>query len=158
MAVGDVRLAPGASLWFGVVARGDDATIRVGENTNVQDQSLLHADPGEPLEIADHVTIGHGALVHCRRIGPRTLIGMGAVLLAGAEIGADCVIAAGALVLERARIPDGSVVVGIPGRVVKQVPPDRAGEATRHALHYRDLARAHAAGGFPPLAPEPPRS
>ncbi len=149
--VGDVRLAKSANVWHNVVARGDDAAILIGENTNIQDLTMLHAEPGEPLEIADHVTVGHGAIVHGRRIGARTLIGMGSIILGHAEIGADCIIAAGALVTERARIPDGSIVMGVPGKVVKAVPPGRAEAAIAHALYYCEKARAHAAGKYPPV-------
>ena len=151
-ALGDVRLAPGANLWFNVVARGDDAAIVIGENTNIQDLSMLHAEPGEDLEIADHVTVGHGAIVHCRRIGAKTLIGMGSILLGHAVIGASCIIAAGAVVPERAVIPDFSLVMGVPGKVVRTLPPERTAQAILHAQHYVEKARRHCAGHYPPLA------
>jgi len=147
--LGDVRLGPGASLWHNVVARGDDAAILVGANANVQDLTMLHADPGVDLVIGDHVTVGHGAIVHCRRIGPKTLVGMGAILLAGAEIGECCIVAAGALVPEGAVIPDRSVVMGVPGKVVKPVAEGRADQAVRHALAYLEKARRHVAGQYP---------
>lgn len=149
VAVGDVRLAAGASLWFHVVARADDAAIRIGVNSNVQDLCMLHPEPGEDLEIADHVTIGHAAIVHGRRIGARTLIGMGSIVLARAEIGTGCVVAAGALVTEGMVVPDGSLVMGVPGKVVRRVPAERMEEAVKQALAYVEKARRHAAGAYP---------
>jgi len=149
--VGRVLLAPGANVWFNAVARGDDATIRIGENSNVQDLAMLHPEIGEDLEIGDHVTIGHGAIVHGRRIGSKTLIGMGAIVLGHAEIGQGCLIAAGALVPERAVIPDFSLVMGVPGKVVRTLPPARMDEAVLHARYYVEKARRHRDGEYPRL-------
>src|SRR5262245_1977311 len=108
--VGDVRLGANVSVWYGAVLRGDMAPITVGEHTNVQDNSVFHCDPGEDLVVGSYVTVGHMAAVHCRVVGDFSLVGINSVLLAGAEIGENCLIAAGALVREGEKIPPGSIV------------------------------------------------
>jgi carbonic anhydrase/acetyltransferase-like protein (isoleucine patch superfamily) len=111
--------------------------------TNVQDLVTVHADTGVPNDIGSHVTIGHGAVVHGRRVGDRCLIGIGAVILGGAEIGDECIIAAGAVVKENARIPPRSLVAGVPGKVVRAVTEQEVGELLHHAETYLALARSH---------------
>lgn len=117
--IGDVVMKEHSSVWFSAVLRGDTETITVGNNSNVQDGSVCHADPGCALTIGDNVTVGHKAMLHGCEIGDGTLIGMGATVLNRAKIGKNCVIGAGALVAEGKEIPDNSLVVGMPGRVVK---------------------------------------
>ena len=115
---GDVTFGPGCSVWYNAVIRADGAPVRIGTNTNLQDNVVLHGDAG-PMTIGDNVTVGHGAILHGRTIGDRTLIGMGAILLQGCEIGADCIVAAGAVVTGKTRAPDGSMLMGSPARVVR---------------------------------------
>src|SRR5262245_11394190 len=141
--VGRVTLAANSSVWYGCVLRGDDAAIRVGTFTNVQDLTIMHGDPGEDIEIGSHVTIGHRALLHMKSIGDRTLIGMGAILLARSTIGRECIIAAGALIPEGKSIPDRSVVVGVPGKIVRQVTDEEAAGFVKHAEKYCRLAESH---------------
>ncbi len=119
--MGDVRMAAGVSVWFGAVLRGDNEPLEIGEGTNIQENSVLHTDMGFPLTIGAHVTVGHKAMLHGCIIGEGSLIGMGATVLNGATIGRGCLIGAGALVTEGKEIPDGSLVMGAPGRVVRQL-------------------------------------
>ena len=139
----DVTLGRDCSLWYGVVIRGDCAPITIGELTNVQDNTVVHADTGVPNEIGAEVTIGHGAVVHGRRVGDGCLIGIKAVILGGAEIGDGCIIAAGAVVKENARIPRRSLVAGVPAKVLRAVTDAEAAQLREHARHYLELARHH---------------
>lgn len=134
--LGDVILKPGASVWFGATVRGDNDPITIGENTNIQDGSVLHSDIGEPLTIGAGVTVGHMAMLHSCEIGDNTLIGIGAVILGRAKIGRDCIIGANALITEDKVIPDGSLVVGQPGRVVRALEPGQIEALTASAEHY----------------------
>ncbi len=143
---GDVILKPGASVWFGAVVRGDNDPITIGRNTNIQDGSVLHSDPGEPLTIGDGVTVGHMAMLHSCEIGDNTLVGIGAVILGRAKIGRDCIIGANALITEGKVIPDGSLVVGQPGRVVRQLEPGQIEALKASAAHYVQNWRRYAAG------------
>ncbi len=119
--VGRVRIGARSSVWYGSVLRGDDEEIIIGEDTNVQDLSVMHADPGYPAVLGDRVTVGHRAIVHGARVEDDVLIGMGAVLLNGAKIGSGSVIAAGAVVTPGAEIPPASLVAGIPAKVLRPV-------------------------------------
>lgn len=119
--IGRVRLLEGASVWFGAVLRGDTDWIEVGKGSNVQDNSVIHADPGQPTTIGANVTVGHRVIVHSATIGENSLIGMGAILLNRCRIGRNCLIGAGALVSEDKEIPDNSLVLGAPGRVVREL-------------------------------------
>ena len=141
---GDVTLGEDVGVWFGCVVRGDDAPLTVGRRTNVQDLTMIHADTGVPNDIGAEVTIGHGAVVHGRRVGDGCLIGIKAVILGGAEIGAGCIIAAGAVVKENAVIPPRSLVAGVPARVLRAVSDDEVAVLREHARHYLELARHHA--------------
>ena len=134
--LGDVILKPGASVWFGAVLRGDDDPITIGENSNVQDGSVLHTDAGEPLTLGRGVTVGHLAMLHGCTVGDNSLIGIGAVILGRAVIGRDCIIGAGALIPEGKVIPDGSLVVGQPGRVVRALEPGQIAALEASAEHY----------------------
>lgn len=122
---GDVAIGAEAGIWFGTVIRGDIEPITIGARSNVQENCVLHTDSGYPLTIGDNCTIGHGAIVHGCSIGDNSLIGMGATVLNGARIGRNCLIGANALVTENKVIPDNSMVVGAPGKVVREI--DAAG-------------------------------
>jgi carbonic anhydrase/acetyltransferase-like protein (isoleucine patch superfamily) len=118
---GEVNLGKDANIWFGCVLRGDDAAITIGARTNIQDLTMVHADPGVPNVIGEGVTVGHRCILHGVEVGDHCLIGMGAILLAGSRIGAGSIVGAGAVVKEGAVIPPRSLVVGIPARVVREV-------------------------------------
>lgn len=119
--VGNVILEKGSSVWFGTVIRGDNEPIKIGARTNIQDNAVLHSDPGSPLSIGEGVTVGHQAMLHGCTIGENSLVGIGATVLNGAKIGKNCLIGAHALITENKEIPDNSVVMGSPGKVVKEV-------------------------------------
>ena len=140
---GDVKIGDDCSFWFQVTVRGDVAPITLGARVNVQEQSCLHCDSGEPLEIGDDVTIGHGAIVHGAKIGNRVLIGMGAIILGKVVIGDDCVVAAGAVVSPGTVVPDGMVIMGVPGKVVRAVRDKEREHTLWNAGHYVGLAREH---------------
>jgi carbonic anhydrase/acetyltransferase-like protein (isoleucine patch superfamily) len=147
---GDVVLAPGANVWYGAVLRGDLARIALGPRVNIQDGCVLHTDHDVPQVIEEGVVVGHRAVLHGSFIGRDTLVGMGALLLSGCEIGAECLIAAGTLVTERRRIPPRSVVMGVPGRVVREVSDEELRRTHTTAAHYLELAQRYACGAFPP--------
>ena len=144
--IGQVVLREGAGIWFGAVLRGDNEPITVGENSNIQENSVLHTDMGFPLTIGKGCTIGHSAILHGCTIGDNSLIGMGATVLNGARIGANCLIGAGALVTEGKVIPDNSLVVGSPARVVKSLGTDAEAMLKFSASHYVDNARRFSSG------------
>ena len=145
MVIGSVAIGHQASVWFNVVARGDDEQITIGERSNVQDGSVLHADPGYPLTLGRNVTIGHMVMLHGCTIGDGTLIGIGAIILNGARIGAGSLVGAGALVPEGKEIPDGVLAIGSPAKVIRQLSPEEslnlahiAEVYVRRARRYRD--------------------
>ena len=141
--IGDVELAAGASLWPTAVARGDLCSIRIGEGSNVQDGAVLHGDPGQPVTIGADVTIGHRAVVHGATLEDGCLIGIGAIVLNGVTVGAGALVAAGAVVTKN--VPAGSLVMGAPASVKRQLSAEAIAEQRNHARHYRRLAMAHAA-------------
>ncbi len=141
--MGDVKLCAHASLWFGVIARGDTDRIHVGERSNVQDGSVLHADEGVPLVIGDNVSVGHKVMLHGCTIGDGSLIGIGAVVLNNARIGRNCLVGAGALVTEGKEFPDGSMILGSPARVVKTLSEDQIAGMHHIAQHYVDNAQTY---------------
>lgn len=122
--IGDVTVGKDSSVWFGAVIRGDTEPITVGEGTSIQDNCVLHTEKGHPLTVGSNVTVGHGAIVHCTSVGDNTLVGMGAVLLDGAVIGKNCIIGAGAVVKEHAVVPDGTMMVGVPAKPVRELSPE----------------------------------
>ncbi len=134
--IGDVVLHENTSIWFNVVIRADNDRITVGEGSNVQDGSVLHVDPGKPLLIGRHVTIGHKAMLHGCTIGDNSLVGINAVVLNGAKIGRNCLIGANALVPENMEIPDGSLVLGSPAQVKRELRPDEIQKLSLSAAHY----------------------
>lgn len=144
--IGKVTVAKEVSIWFGAVLRGDIERITIGERSNVQDLSVCHTDGGFPLTVGKNCTIGHRALLHGCTIGDNTLIGMGAVVMTGAKIGANCLIAAHALVPEQKVIPDGSLVMGVPGKIVRQMSEEdianNAAATERYVKRWRDYAAA----------------
>ncbi|MBA3577225.1 MAG: gamma carbonic anhydrase family protein [Sphingomonas sp.] len=142
--IGDVRLSPRASIWFGAVVRADNTPILIGEESNVQDGAVGHSDPGAPLTIGARVTIGHQAIVHGCTIADNCLIGMGARILNGAVIGPECLVGAGALVTEGKIFDGGGLIVGTPARVVRPL-TDAEKEAIRvSAAHYAEKAMRYA--------------
>lgn len=142
--VGRVELKKNASIWYGAVLRGDTDRIVIGENSNVQDCSVIHADPGSPTIIADWVTVGHMVMLHGCTVGEGSLIGIGAVVLNGAKIGRGCLIGAKSLITENKEIPDYSVVMGTPGKVIRTMTPDEAMELRRNAIVYVENFKRHA--------------
>ncbi|MEN9527678.1 MAG: hypothetical protein RLY56_1629 [Pseudomonadota bacterium] len=141
--IGRVRVAQGASIWFGVVLRGDTDWIEIGENSNVQDGTVMHTDPGVPLRVGPNVTIGHRAFLHGCTVGEGSLIANGAMVLDRAVIGRGCVIAAGALVPPDKVIPDGSVVMGSPGKIVREAGERERALIQRSVDNYRQRAAVY---------------
>jgi len=144
--IGDVHLGDNASVWFGVVIRCDNEPVHVGDNTNIQDNSVLHSDAGLPLKIGKGVTVGHKAMLHGCTIGDNCLVGIGTTILNGAVIGKNCIIGAHALVTEGKQIPDNSLVVGAPGRVIKTLDTPQIQLLKASALHYVENAKRFKAG------------
>ena len=144
--IGDVRLGPRASVWFGAVIRADNTPIVVGEESNIQDGAVCHSDPGFPLTIGARVTVGHQAILHGCTIADDCLIGMGARILNGAVIESECIVGAGALITEGKRFPSGSLIVGAPARVVRQVTDEEKQMLRVSAAHYAEKATGYAAG------------
>jgi len=143
--IGSVKIAVGVSVWYGAVVRGDVERIEIGECTNIQDGAILHGDPGFPTILEDHVTVGHRAVVHSAYIERGSLIGIGAVILDGVRVGTGSIIGAGAVVTKD--VPPMSLVVGIPGKVQRQVTEVEAAELIEHAERYQKLALVHADKG-----------
>lgn len=141
--IGRVRLEAGASVWFGAVLRGDNELIHVGENSNVQDGAVLHTDMGWPLSLGKGVTVGHNAMLHGCSVGDYSLVGINAVVLNGARIGKHCIIGANALIAEGKEIPDGSLVVGSPGRVVRELSEQQKQLLEANAAHYVNNAQRY---------------
>ncbi len=133
---GDVTLGDNSSIWFNAVVRAECDSVEIGRDTNIQDNCVLHVDEGAGLSIGDRVTVGHGAILHGCTIKSNTLIGMGAIILNHAEIGSNCIIGAGALVTQGAVVPDGSLVIGNPGRVVRPVTDAEIEGVRQNAAHY----------------------
>ena len=146
---GDVVLGPGVNIWYGCVLRGDVARLTLGPRVNIQDGSIVHADYGEPQFVEEGVVVGHAAVLHGLRVGRDSLIGIGARLLAGSEIGEGCIIASGALVTERRRIPPRSLVMGIPGKVVRAVTDEELERTRTINAHYLELAQQYVRGIYP---------
>lgn len=141
--IGDVHLGEGCSVWFGAVVRADTDTIKVGRGTNIQDNAVLHVDPGVPISIGEEVIVGHGAIIHGATVGNNTLIGMRATVLNNAKVGNWCIIGAHALVTEGMKIPDFSIVMGMPGKVVRTLSEEHKRRVKRNAEVYMELARKY---------------
>lgn len=141
--IGRVRMAEGASVWYGAVLRGDNDWITLGRNCNVQDGSVLHTDSGISLTLADNVTVGHQVMLHGCSVGERTLIGIQAVVLNGAKIGRNCIVGAGALVTEGKAFPDNSLILGRPAKAVRELSPEQLAGLRRSAAGYVVNAERH---------------
>lgn len=139
--IGNVVLEAGASVWFGATIRGDNEVIHIGAGTNIQENTVMHTDPGCPLTLGAGCTIGHKVMLHGCTVGDNSLIGMGATILNGAKIGKNCLIGAGALITEGKEIPDGSLVMGAPGKVVRQLDDKAIAGLKASAQHYMDNMR-----------------
>ena len=148
VAVGDVLAGEGASLWFGAVVRGDVARVTIGRRTNIQDNCVVHCDSGVPNAIGERVTVGHGAIVHGESVGDGCLIGMGAVVLGGTQLGAGCLVVAGAVVPPELAVPDGMVVMGVPGKIVRPVRESEIDYMRWLSGHYAELAQRYVGDGL----------
>ena len=144
--IGNVKLGPKSSVWFGVTIRGDNDPISIGEGSNIQDHSVLHTDPGMPLKIGCDVTVGHKVMLHGCTIGDNALIGMGSTILNGARIGAGSIVGAGSLVTEGKEFPEGVLIVGAPARVVRELKDTEKTMVKMSALHYQENASKYARG------------
>ena len=136
--IGDVTLEKNSSIWFNAVLRGDIENIHISEGSNIQDGSILHTDKGCPLKVGKNVTVGHLVMLHGCTIGDNSLIGIGAVILNNAKIGKNCIIGAKALITENKEIPDNSLVVGSPGKVIREVTEEEKKSVLENTKHYQD--------------------
>ncbi len=144
--MGDVVLGEGASLWFGVIARGDSERITIGRGSNVQDGCVLHADAGKPLVIGDNVSVGHMVMLHGCTVGDGTLIAIGAIVLNDAKIGKNCIVGANSLVTEGKEFPDGSMIMGSPAKLVRMLGPEQIAGLQGISNHYVENAKRFRAG------------
>lgn len=149
---GNVVCAAGVNIWYGCILRGDLAVIRLEKNVNLQDGCIVHTDTDRPMVLEEGVVVGHAAMLHGSIVGRDTLIGIGARLLSGCEIGPECIIAAGSLVPEGKRIPARSVVMGTPGKVVREIGEQEVERTRWISAHYLDLARRYVRGEVPILS------
>jgi carbonic anhydrase/acetyltransferase-like protein (isoleucine patch superfamily) len=150
MVAGSVTLSPGVNIWFGCVVRGDLGSIAFGPRVNLQDGSIVHTDSDASMDIGEGVVVGHGAILHGTRIGRDSLIGMGAILLTGCELGEECLVAAGTIITEGRRIPPRSVVMGVPGKVLRAVKPEELERTHSICAHYLEMAQRYVRGAYPP--------
>ena len=141
--IGDVKIGKNSSIWYNTVLRGDEHAIRIGENTNIQDGTVIHVGWDVDTVIGDNVTVGHNALVHGCKIGNNSLVGMGAIVLNGAEIGEYCMIAAGALVTQNKKCPDGVLIMGSPAKVVRELTDEEKQSLIKSADDYYKNAQRH---------------
>lgn len=144
--IGNVTLGANASIWFGVVIRADNEAMHIGAGSNIQEAAVLHSDPGSPLTIGDNVTVGHQAMLHGCTVGDGSLIGIGAVVLNGARIGRNCLVGSGALVTEDKVFPDGSLIVGSPAIVKRELSAEQIEGLNKSVHHYVDNARRFTSG------------
>lgn len=139
--IGTVQLAANVNLWYGAVLRGDMAPISVGENTNIQDNAVLHCDFGVPCTVGRNVSVGHGAVIHSASVGDGSLVGMGATLLSGCSVGKGCIVGGGAVVPGNLHAPDRSLILGVPGRVVRTLSEAEAEHLQENVRRYLQLAQ-----------------
>ncbi|MDD1720919.1 MAG: gamma carbonic anhydrase family protein [Euryarchaeota archaeon] len=144
--IGNVTIAPGSSIWFGAVLRSDMALIELGRNTSVQDNAIIHVSEGVETRIGDNVTVGHGAIVHGACVENTVLIGIGAIVLDGATIGEGSIVGAGAVITEGKQIPKRSLILGVPGKVVKEVTAEQVQWIEDNAKSYAELAQRYLSG------------
>lgn len=140
---GDVTVGADCSIWFHATVRGEHAGVRIGDGSNIQDNCVVHVDPGHTVEIGSNVTVGHGAIVHGCKIGNNTLVGMGAIILNGAVVGKNCIIGAGALVTQNTIIQDNSLVIGSPAKVTRRVTAQEAAANMANARHYVEAGKEY---------------
>lgn len=145
---GDIQIGAGSSIWFGTVIRADRDAVVIGEGTNIQDNCVVHEDPGCPVNLGNQVVVGHRAIIHGCRIDDHSLIGMGAIVMNRVRIGKYCIIGAGAVLTEGMEIPDYSLVLGAPARIVKQVTEAQMEGIRQSALSYKALAQRYMNGEF----------
>ncbi|HEV2125536.1 MAG TPA: gamma carbonic anhydrase family protein [Chloroflexota bacterium] len=143
MIIGDVTIGPGSSVWYNAVIRGDIAPIRIGAGSNVQDGSVLHVDEGVPCVIGDGVVIGHGAVVHSATVGDGAMVAMHATVLSHAVVGAESIVGANALVSEHKEFPPRSLIVGVPGKTLRDVTDEQVDAIRENARRYAGYAQAH---------------
>ena len=141
--IGDVRLAANASIWWNAVLRGDNDPIAIGENSNIQDGSVLHTDEGVPMNIGANVTVGHMVILHGCTVGDNSLIGIGSIILNRAVIGKNSIVGANTLIPEGKVFPDGVLIVGSPGKVVRELSPEEIAKLAKSAAHYVDNAQRY---------------
>lgn len=141
--IGNVKIGDNVGIWFGVVLRGDVAPIEIGNNTNIQDNSVVHSEVNYPTKIGNGVTIGHNSIIHGCEIGDDTLIGMGAIILNGAKIGKNCIIGAGSVITEGKIIEDNSLVLGVPGKVIRKVTEEEIKRIKENARAYISLKESY---------------
>ncbi|MDD3367897.1 MAG: gamma carbonic anhydrase family protein [Lachnospiraceae bacterium] len=139
--LGDVTIGTDSSVWYHVTIRGDREPIKIGVGTNIQDNAVLHVGAGNDLVLGNYVTVGHGAVVHGCHIGDYTLVGMGAIIMNGAKIGKNCIIGAGSLISEGKEIPDNSLVVGVPGRIIRNLTEEDLRDSMQNARLYIEEAQ-----------------
>jgi len=141
--IGDVELEENCSVWYGAVIRGDKGTIKIGKNSNVQDNCVIHSSPHSTMTIGENVSIGHGAVVHGCTIEDNVLIGMNATILNDAKIGKNSIVGAGAVVSEGKEFPEGSLILGVPGRLIKETTKEQQNHVLYNALNYVELAKSY---------------
>jgi carbonic anhydrase/acetyltransferase-like protein (isoleucine patch superfamily) len=141
--IGEVTIQENASIWYNAVIRADLAPIIIGEGSNIQDNSTVHVETNKPVIVGKNVTVGHNAIIHACIIEDNVLIGMGAIILNGAHIGKNCLIGAGTIVTENKEIPEGSLVIGCPGKIVRQLTQEEIENIHISAVHYQDQAKLH---------------
>ena len=144
--IGSVRLRTGASVWWSVTIRGDNDLITLGENVNIQDNCVIHTDGGIPVNLERNVSVGHLAMLHGCTVGENSLVGIGSILLNRVVIGRDCLVGAGSLIPEGKVIPDGSLVLGVPGKVIRRLTPEEIAMNTWIAEHYAERAERYRRG------------
>lgn len=137
--LGKVEIEKNSSIWFGTVLRGDENYIKIGKNVSIQDNSVVHVSLRDPVKVSNNVIIGHKAIIHGTQIGSNTLIGMGAILLSGSKIGKNCIIGAGALITEKQEIPDNSIAVGTPAKIIKEITKEHKKRIEGNWKEYVDL-------------------
>jgi carbonic anhydrase/acetyltransferase-like protein (isoleucine patch superfamily) len=145
--IGDVTVGEQVGIWFGAVIRADKDRIVIGDRSNIQDNCVVHTSKGFPVTIGNDVSVGHGAILHGCTIGSRVLVGMGAIIINGANVGDGSIIGAGAVITEGKVIPANSVVIGVPGRIVRQTDPAQQQHILNNAVSYVELAREYGRHG-----------
>ena len=141
--IGNVNIGQNSSVWYGAVLRADTNSINIGENSNIQDNAVIHTNENHPVTIGNNVSVGHGAVIHGATVGDDCVIGLNATLLNGCKVGKNCIIAAGALVMEGQIVPDGSLFVGVPGKVVRKLSQDNLDYIRNNTIEYVQGAKDH---------------